>query len=66
MFWRGLISLATPLFACELLEPFKRASMLSRMAVSGELVRIDYNFNGGATIQDDLAHLLRARSNPSL
>jgi hypothetical protein len=40
--------------------------MLSRMAVSGELVRIDYNFNGGATIQDDLAHLLRARSNPSL
>ena len=64
MFWRGLISLATPLFACELLEPFKRASMLSRMAVSGELVRIDYNFNGGATIQDDLAHLLTREIEP--
>jgi hypothetical protein len=34
------------------------------MAVSGELVRIDYNFNGGATIQDDLAHLLTREIEP--
>jgi hypothetical protein len=62
--WARSITLTTSLFGSELLKRVECTSMPCRVAVLGELVRIDFDFNVIVSTKNDLAHLLRLEIEP--